>query len=79
MYLLIFLELILIVAILLICAMKRNITKLRRENLKLHLKICQLKNTGDEKTLSNGHSHWENIEPSDLVYAVKTEDVTRMN
>ena len=79
MYLLIFLEILLLVAIILLFVMKRKTTRLLKENVKLYEKIYQLRNKGDEKALPNGHSHWEIVEPSELVYSVKEEDITRLN
>jgi len=51
--------------------MKRKITRLLKENVKLYEKIYQLRNKGDEKALPDGRSHWEIVEPSELVYSVK--------
>jgi len=79
MLLLIYLEILLLVAVILLFVLKRRNKNLLKENVKLHEKIYQLRNKGDENALPGGHSHWEIVEPSELVYNVKEKDLTRMN
>lgn len=79
MILAIYLEILLIVAVIMIFVMKRKMTRLLKENVKLHEKIYQLRNKGNEKALPNGLSHWEVVEPSELAHGVKQKDITRMN
>ena len=79
MYLLILLEIFLLVAITLLFVMKRKITRLLNENVRLCEKIYQLRNRGNEKALPHGHSHWEILEPYEFTFDVKRKDNTRRN
>lgn len=64
MYLLIFLEILLVVAVILMFMMKRKITSLLRENVKLIEKIYQYKNAGKEKALKSDEPYWQQVDPS---------------
>lgn len=79
MYLLIFLEFLLVTAIIMMFIMKRRIASLMRENVMLHEKIYQLRNKDNEKDVPDGNSDWKIVEPSELVFSVKVKDITRMN
>ena len=67
MYLLIFLEMLLVVAVVMTFIMKRKITGLLRENAELYEKIYQLKNADKEKALESDEPYWQHLDLSAFV------------
>jgi hypothetical protein len=79
MYLLIFIEILLLVAVILLVIMKRKITRLLKENVKLYEKIYQLRNAGREKALKSEGPYWQEVDPSLFLDEMDDRNSTLLN
>jgi hypothetical protein len=79
MFLAIYLEILLIVAVIMIFVMKRKITRLLNENVKLYEKIYQLRNSDREKALESDEPSWHVVAPSEFVEEINERSTTLLN
>lgn len=79
MYLPIFLEALLVIAVVMMLIMKRKIAKLLKENVKLYEKIYQLRNADKEKALESDEPYWHEIHPEEFVDELKDRSTTLLN
>lgn len=79
MYLLIFLEALLVIAVVVMFIMKRKITRLLKENVKLYEKIYLLRNADKEKALESDEPYWHEIHPEEFVDELKDRGTTLLN
>lgn len=79
MYLIIFQETLLIVAVIMMFVMKRKITSLSKENVKLYEKIYQLRNADKEKALKSGEPYWQQVDTSAIVDELSERSSTLLN
>jgi hypothetical protein len=79
MYLDICLEILLIVAVTMLFVMKRKITRLLKENVKLHEKICQLRNEGKERALESDEAYWQEVNPSAVAEEINERGPAKLN
>jgi hypothetical protein len=79
MILAIYLEILLIVAVIMIFMMKRKMTRLLKENAKLYEKIYQLRNADKEKALESDEPYWHEVHPEEFVDELKNRSTTLLN
>jgi hypothetical protein len=59
--------------------MKRKITRLLKENVKLYEKIYQLRNAGREKALKGEEPYWQEVDPSLFLDEMDDRNSTLLN
>ena len=79
MLLAIYLEILLIVAVIMIFLMRRKITRLLKENVKLYERIYRLRNRDREKALKTDEHYWEEVAPSEFVEEINERSTTLLN
>lgn len=59
--------------------MKRKITRLLKENVKLYEKIYQLRNADKVKALESDEPYWQEVNPGEFVEEIKERSTTLLN
>ena len=75
----IYLEILLIVAVIMMFVMKRKIARLLKENVKLYERIHQLRNADKEKALESDEPYWQEVNPSESVEEINERSTTLLN
>ena len=79
MFLAIYLEILLIVAVIMIFVMKRKVASLLKENVKLYEKIYQLRNSDREQALESDEPCWHVVAPSEFAEEINERSATLLN
>lgn len=67
------------IATVVILFMRRRISRLQKENLKLQKRVFRLLYADKEKALDSNEPYWQKIDPSDLADSIDDQGITKLN